>query len=462
VDRFRLAQRAVFETARTLSDRDAVGLVVFDIDARVLIALEPARNATQALGREWPAAPRGGTRLGPALDAAIRMFDGAAAGRRILVLVTDGFVGDAPVAALRDRLARARVETIALAVGPDVDLSALEALAGSGAGTVLRVNEAAELPRIMRSGLERRRGRTERGAISVRQQARLPFARAMFDAWPSVAAYSVTRSRPDAVVPVQSERGDPLIAFHTVARGRVIAVTCGLGRWTPQWVRWSKWPQLAGGLVDWVGNTPAAGALGLGLSRGSVDLRIDADARLDGRWGAPRDLAITATTPTGETRALATENVAPGRVSAKLPAGDAGLYTFVVSSAAGTQRLLHLNRHLEEDEAWGTSSAIEEWRRAGLVSNWDDAAIEHLRSSSVRRSEPDRWLIGLGLALFLTAILIDRIRPRRPVQGNAPERPRSRARSVASRVLNMASGRHRSSTVGQPGRKQGRPYDVRL
>jgi hypothetical protein len=433
-----------------------VGLVVFDIDARVLIALEPARSAMEALARDWPAGPRGGTRLGPALDAAIRMFDGAGTGRRILILVTDGYVGDAPVAALRDRLARANVETLALAVGPDADVSSLEALAGSDGGTVLRVNEAAELPRIMRSGLERRRGRTERGAIRVRQQAPLPFARAMFEAWPFVAAYSVTRSRPDAVVPVQSEKGDPLIAFHAAGRGRVIAVTCGLGRRTPQWVRWSKWPPLAGGLVDWISNTPAAGVLGARLSRTSVDLQIDVDARSGAGWGAPRDLAITATTPTGETRTLATDNVAPGRISAKLPETDDGLYTFVLSSSAGTQRLLHLNRHMNEDEGWGTSGAIDEWRRAGLISNWDDGSVEKLRSSIAGRREPDRWLIGLGLALFLTGVLIDRITPRRAVQGNARERAQSRARSVASRILTMASGRRRAVVISRSGRKQRR------
>jgi uncharacterized membrane protein len=448
VDAFRLAQRAVLETARTFSDRDAVGLVVFDVEARVLIPLAPARMAMNALARDWPAGPRGGTKLGPALDAAIRVFDGGAAGRRILILVTDGFVGDAPIGTFRDRLGRAHVETIALAVGRDADMSALEALAGD-AGTVLRVNEAAELPRIMRSGLERRRGRTERGAISVTQRAPLPFARAVFDRWPSVAAYSVTRSRPDAVVPVQSERGDPLIAFHTAGRGRVIAVTCGLGRWTPQWVRWSNWPRLAGGLVEWASNTPSAGALGLRLSRVGVDLRIDADARASAGWGALGDLAITATTPSGETHTLATDNVAPGRISATLPGADAGLYTFVLSSSAGTQRLLHLNRHMEEDESWGTSHAIDEWQRAGLLRNWDDGSVEQLRSGIAGRRDPDRWLIGLALVLFLTGVLIDRIGPRHSGERNASRRPQSRARSVASRLLNIASGSHGAAAASE-------------
>ena len=42
VDRFQLAQRAVLETARGLSERDSLGLVVFDVAPRVLIPLGPA------------------------------------------------------------------------------------------------------------------------------------------------------------------------------------------------------------------------------------------------------------------------------------------------------------------------------------------------------------------------------------------------------------------------------------
>jgi hypothetical protein len=215
-------------------------------------------------------------------------------------------------------------------------------------------------------------------------------------------------------------------------------------------VRWSNWPQLAGGLVEWVSNTPSAGTLGLRLSRGSVDLRLDADARSSAGWGTPGDLAITATTPTGETHTLATDNVAPGRIHSTLPGNDAGLYTFVLSSSAGTQRLLHLNRHIEENESWGTSHAIDEWRRAGLIENWDDASVEQLRAGIAGRRDPDRWLIGLGLVLFLTGVLIDRIRR------NASQRAQSRARSVASRLLNIASGRDRAVAVTEARRKQRR------
>ena len=109
----------------------------------------------------------------------------------MLVLVTDGFVDDAPLAELRDRLDRSRIETIALAVGPEADVGALERLVGSEAGLVLRVNQSAELPLVMRSGLERRRARIERGAIAVEQVQPLPFPPGTWQNWPDISSYAV-------------------------------------------------------------------------------------------------------------------------------------------------------------------------------------------------------------------------------------------------------------------------------
>jgi Ca-activated chloride channel homolog len=255
VDRFQLAQRAVIETARDLTERDALGLVVFDVVPRVMIPLGPAAAGRLALGRDWQTSPNGGTKLAPALIAAIDELERASAGRRILVLVTDGFVDDAPLVELRARLERASIETVALVVGADADASALERLIGTKAGVVLRVNQAAELPLVMRTGLERRRARVERGTFAVEQRLSLPFSPGTLKDWPAVTAYAVTRPQPRATVAVQSKRGDPLIAFQRSGQGRVVAVTSGLGHWTSPWLPWPEWPRLAGGLTDWISGT---------------------------------------------------------------------------------------------------------------------------------------------------------------------------------------------------------------
>ncbi len=408
VDRFQLAQRAVLETARGLTARDSLGLVVFDVAPRVLIPLGPAAAGTQALERDWHTSPNGGTRLGPALDAAIDELERSRGARRMLVLVTDGFVDDAPLAELRARLDRSRIETIALAVGPDADVSALERLVGGESGVVLRVNEAAELPLVMRAGVERRRARVERGAIAVTQRQPLPFSPGTLKDWPAVAAYAVTRPQPAASVSVQTERGDPLIAFQRSGQGRVVAVTSGLGSWTPRWLPWREWPLLAGGLTDWVSGSSQRGAVTLDVSDVADGLLVEADFRT-GAGGADTDgVSIAVQTPTTQSQSLSMNPVAPGRLRATLPDAGSGLYTFLVSSSLGTQRQLHLRRHRAENETWGTNPALDAWRTAGLVSDWDPGFLARHRDSNRTRPPVDRSLVGLALALFLSGVLVDR------------------------------------------------------
>jgi len=425
VDRFAQAQRAVLETARGLTERDALGLVVFDVVPRVLIPLGPAVVGTLALERDWQASPNGGTKLAPALDAAISQLERSAAARRMLVIVTDGFVDDTPLAGLRARLERSHIETIALAVGPDADVGALQRLVGvaTDAGLVLRVDQAAELPLAMRSGVERRRSRVERGAIAVQQRQPLPFPPGTWNDWPTVAAHVVTRSRPEAVVALQSQRGDPLIAYQNFGLGRVVVVTPGLGHWTPLWLRWQPWPQLAGGLADWIGGTD--GAVSLTVSDLSGALQVDAEVRSGLGPNDAAGVSITVDTPASQGQLLTTEAVAPGRLRATLPNAGPGLYTFVVSDPRGIRRHLHLRRDRAEHEAWGINPALDTWLASGVVSRWQSSDFARHREG-VGRPVDRSWIV-LALALFLSGVAVDRMRLDKAAITQAVRRWRTRA-----------------------------------
>jgi hypothetical protein len=410
VDRFQLAQRAVLETARGLTERDSLGLVVFDVAPRVLVPLGPAAVGTEALARSWQASPNGGTRLAPALEAAITELEGSALARRMLVLVTDGFVDGAPGADLRARLSRARIETVALAVGPDADAAALARVFGTDAASVLRVDQAAELPTVMRSGLQSRRARVERGPIAVQQVLALPFAPGTLQAWPTIAAHAVTRPQAGAAVAVQSPRGEPVVAFANVGRGRVAAVTSGLGSWTPQWLVWREWPRLAGGLAQWASGAPLGGAGVLAVRDLASGLQVEADLPPGEGEAAAAPVSISVDTPKTRGQALAAEPMAPGRWRATLPDAGPGLYTFIVSTAQGTQRQLHLRRQALESDAWGIGPALQAWSAAGLISPWQPGALAAQRAGANPDRPPDRSLVALALLLFLMGVVVDRTR----------------------------------------------------
>jgi uncharacterized membrane protein len=426
VDRFQLAQRAVVETARGLTERDSLGLVVFDVAPRALIPLGPAPAGALALARDWRASPGGGTKLAPALEAAIGELERSSAARRVMVLVTDGFVDKAPLAQLRARLDRSRIETIALAVGPDADVEALRLLFGAKTDLVLRVNQAAELPSVMRSQIERRRARIERGVITAEQRQGLPFSPGTLTDWPAITAYSVTRSRPQAVTAVQSQRGDPLIAWQRSGHGRVVAVTSGLGPWTPQWLQWREWPRLAGGLAEWISGTPQGGGDALTVSDLPDRLNIEADIQTGVGRADPGGVSITADTPMMQGRLVSADPVAPGRLRGALPDAGPGLYTFLVSTSQGTQRQLHLRRHRAEGESWGTNPELKAWANAGLIRKWKPDFLPPPHDESGDNRLVDRSLMGLGLLLFLAGVLVDRQRLDKAGFKTALQRLRSR------------------------------------
>ena len=407
VDRFQLARRAVAQTAGALTRRDALGLLVFDVEPRWLLPLSPAEEATRVLSRDWPTSPNGGTRLAPALDAAMAALERSGPSRRMLVLVTDGFVDEAPLAGLRERLARSRIEIVALAVGPDADVSALERVLGADAGIAIRVSEAAELPSAMRSGVERRRSRVERGVIGVEQRLPLPLASVLRKDWPAVAAHALTRPQPQATVAVQSLRGEPLIAYQRAGRGLVVAVTSGLGPWAPQWLPWQGWPQLAGGLTAAVAGTPGAAVIRVAERPGQLELQIEGDrdtARLEASGG----VSASVSTPREQGLALAVEPVGPGHWRAALPDAGPGLYTFIVSTPMGIQRQLHLRRARAEAESWGISPQLAAWRTEGLLTDWKPSFLAHHDVRDPGQRPLDRSLLALAMVLFVAAILVDR------------------------------------------------------
>jgi uncharacterized protein YegL len=408
VDRFDLAQRAVIESAATLSARDSGVVIVFDVEAREIVPLQEAAEFRRAIAAPWPARPRGGTRLAPALDLAVDRLEASPPGRRFLVLVTDGFVVDGDDAALFRRMARAGIELVALAVGPDADLSALGRLAQAGRGEVLRVAEAAELPSMMRSSLESRRAPVERGRLRVRERSALPFPVAAAAGWPPVAAYAVTSPRPTAEVHLESERGDPLLASWQAGLGRVIAATSGLGAWTPEWLTWSSWPALAGGLADALQRGDSALDPAVRVVDEAAGLRVEVEAAADGAWSTVGPTEAKVRTPSGEEHRLPLAASAPGRWSAALPDVVPGLYSITVATPQGAQRVVHLRAAVAERGSLVPNAAIGVWQAEGLVRPWSAAELRSALATARAERSPPLGALALAMLLFLLALLAER------------------------------------------------------
>jgi hypothetical protein len=420
VNRLALAERAVIESVRTLGTRDRVSIVAFDAEARVLLPATPAADAAAAVQRAWGIDARGGTRLEPAVVRALDELDGAADGRRVLVLVTDGFADEgAPLDALRERLATAGIEVLALAVGADADAAALERLVAPGRGAVLRVAEAAELPQVMPAALERHRARVERGPLAVRVVETPPFLASAPSAWPSIDAYAVVRLRPGVTPWLESARGDPLLVGWRAGAGRVVAAPGGLGAWTRRWLAWEAWPAFASGLAAWVSG--AVGPAVIAVTEDADGLIVDVDLPDAPPGSAAASLDFVS--PSGRRGAVPLRVDAPGRLRGLVPSAEAGAWTLVASVGGATARTVHLRDARVEEEGWGVDPAVERWRAAGLVHDVGRPPPDRVLDRE--RSPDPRWLVA-ALVLAVAAIVVDRL-PRGRAGGIAAVRERVRA-----------------------------------
>jgi hypothetical protein len=276
-------------------------------------------------------------------------------------------------------------------VGADVRLDALERLAGRG--RLLRVDDTAALPRLVRGEVVARRTPPRLGSSGVRSSAPLPFE-TPGEPWPPLDGYAPTRARPGARVHLESAAGDPILAAHMAGAGRVVALPGGLDAWAAAWVAWPGWARFGGALLAWTARAADDARLHVRVEDRAAGLAVIADA-LDGAgtWSAAPAAVARVVLPSGETRELALAATAPGRFETVVPAPLPGTYT--VSVRVGDRTVVrHGVRHAAAELAHapagpGWVAALE---REGRATRWPAALV------------PPPAAVSAGPALALAAV----------------------------------------------------------
>jgi Mg-chelatase subunit ChlD len=406
VDRLSVARSAVIATAAGLPDSAQVALVAFDVAPRLLVPLTPYARAANSLTAPWPIAAGGGTRIGPAVEAAAGLLAGSRAPRKIVVLATDGYVGAESLAASRRALADARADLLVLAIGADADLPALGALIQGTRGELLPVAAIAELPDLMRSAFARHVGRVVKGPVAVRMARPLPFAPEAANSWPDVAAYGPVRARPGAAVFLETDSGDPILATESFGTGVTAALPAGLGAWTPRWPQAALWPGFSGGLIDWISRGRSDRSLGLAVGERRGSLTVTVDAAQGPRWSREPAVALQILGPDGRVTETEARARVPGRYIATVPISAAGAYqvTAMTGSSRSQRGVLAMAR--DESGYYGISPQLDAWARAGLIRRVNERDLPPPRRAPDRQAGRIR-LVALALILLLAALAID-------------------------------------------------------
>jgi Mg-chelatase subunit ChlD len=417
-----LARRAIVETLGGISEEDRVGVSSFASEPNEILPLALHVDPARRLEGRIPAAS-GGTRLRPALEYALERLSRVDVEQRLLVLVTDGFVEGEELGPAAEGLARAGVEVIALAVGADVELAALEHLAAAGGGAVLRVAEAARLPRLMRREVGERLEPARTGIFRPREREPLPFSlgtptsgRVESRLWPELEGVMLSRPRAGARVVLESERGDPVLAIHHVGAARVAALPAGLSGWARAWHRWPGWAAFAGGIAQWLARPAHDPRLHVTLedAPGGLAIRVDALAA-DGSWASEPLARVTVSGPGSSGPAsLAGAGVlelsarAPGRFEGMLAAPGSGLHRVTVR-VGDRVAVRHALRRAARELSPGAPrrDPIAGWARAGLLELWPESGAPGALRAPRRRIPLRPWLLLVALAAYTARVAVE-------------------------------------------------------
>ena len=201
----------------------------------------------------------------------------------------------------------------------------------------------------------------------------------------------------------------------------MVAVTCGLGRWTPRWMQWSRVaaPRRRPGRLD-QRHARRRGARADGCPICPPGCRSKPTSGR--RWAGPMParLSIAVSTPTAEARACPRITSPLAGCGRRCPTTARALHVRRVHSAGHAAPAPPAAPSRRERNLGNESGTRRHGRTAGLVGNWDPASLAQRRDATRTRYPVDRWLVGLGLVLVMAGVIVDRMkvpansRPRTP------------------------------------------------
>jgi Mg-chelatase subunit ChlD len=419
------ARAAVATIAAGLEPGDRIGVMGFDVTTRELLPLQPvpARGTPVAWSpgglAALPSGAAGGTRLGPALDAALARLESDDAAippaQRLLFVISDGqWESGIDAESLARRVRAAGIEVVPVLLGTARRDALLARLAAVSDGAQLVPGAGDALPWVLRSEADRRRHVPVPGPLRPLSVAPLPF-QDVSGPWPSLQAFAMTRAREDATVYLRAPGGAPLLASASVGAGRVAVLPGGLAQWAPQWSAWSQFPAVVAGLVSWLAPSAGDGSAFLAASAQPGGIRVqvylaDAAAAL-----APAEVRIDPPGRGASLRAMLAP-AAPGLLETVVPVSEPGLYRI------GAQLV---GRSLQRTVNYGYDAEVDGSARQvlapALAAGWLRALPDGAsRLPATGVTAP--WLL-LALLSYLALLLLERWRRRglsRPARGSPP------------------------------------------
>ena len=421
-----MAKEAVRIAARSLSDGDTVGILVFSDGQEWILELtvidgEITREQIDAAVTTITA--EGGTEIYPALSVGYNAILGIEADVRHIVLLTDGKSRTGTRDSYSRLIDSGRTDNVTLstiAIGNDADIDLMQFLATEGGGRYHFTNRAEDIPKLTLEEAQSAGSQSViRGDFLPVQTNPSPILLSITpQELPRLDGYDYAEAKPNAQVILTSDRDDPVLAKWQYGLGRVIAWTSDDGSdLASRWPDWGRFDEFWAGMLAWSLPDPERRPMQVGVEREGADVVLTVDAVGEGNDYV--DLATTVATITSPSGVVETgrelHQTGPGRYEVRVSAPEAGAYKVELNQTKDGVTTTELagfavppSPELQPDPgATALLSAIAS-RTGGRALTMDDpgAAFDGggLSGEPLREYEPVWWL---PLTLALLALLAE-------------------------------------------------------
>jgi uncharacterized membrane protein len=333
-----LAKEAVYQASLGLTQRDQIGLVVFDTNADWVLPLQQLPSAVDLEQALSSFGEGGGTDIRPGVEQAAQALTSANAKIKHVILLTDG-IAQRNYDDLIDQMHAAGITISTVAIGEDAD-PGLEQIAARGGGRFYRVRQVEDVPRIFLQETVIVAGRDIiEGQFTPTVALGAPVVRGL-GGLPPLYGYNGTEIKETARAILVTPDGKPVLAQWQYGLGRAVAWTSDLkGQWARDWIGWNQFPRFVSGLADMLAPPRDLEALELRASSSSGQAVLELIAQ-DDRGRPLNELRLEGRLidPANQGTPLAFTQVGPGRYRAVTPATTPGVYLAQVAAAgAGGQ-----------------------------------------------------------------------------------------------------------------------------
>lgn len=346
-DKLQLTKEAARGLIKNLKDDDYVGVIGFDsVPFEVVELTRIAEGRDDALRNVGLLFPRGKTNLMPAIDEGRRRLERVAAGRKHMIILTDGQIPDGGPTYIeltrQLRLEGITVSTVMVG-GEGVD-RILQGMAEVGGGSFYQTYDPRSLPNIFLADVKVASGEQTMKEASEYLVRRGPddIQSTRIESFPPVKGYVQTEAKRDAqneLVAFADGKAEPLLVSWKYGSGRSAAFTSDSnGRWSDYWIRWPKFAQFWTEILDSIRPKSSSDIstvkydLRTSVERGdlALSLVLYGDA-------LPREVSAALLMPDGSKRVVNLRQSALGRYVGTLAKAMAGKYE--IQMTAGQKKL---------------------------------------------------------------------------------------------------------------------------